>query len=79
MTTVPDLSWQGPYPGIRTNGNASGVDQAFANANRTNAGTPVAVLTPAYSGEIVLDTANNTYWRAGNLTNTSWVQTVIGA
>jgi hypothetical protein len=79
MATVPDLSWPGAYPGIHTNGNLSAVDRNYANSNRTYAGTPNSVLTPAYSGEIMLDTVSGSYWRAGNLTNTSWVQTVIGA
>lgn len=49
------------------------IDRPYRTHNRLNAGEPNTVLTPAYAGEIVLDTTNNRRWTAKALTNTSWV------
>lgn len=49
------------------------VDKSYVMWNRKNAGSPSTVLTPQYTGEIVLDTTNNTYYRAVGLANTDWV------
>lgn len=47
-------------------------DQAFCTHTRTNAGTPNAVLTPAFVGEIVFDTTNKNRWLAVGVANTDW-------
>ena len=62
MAIVPNLARQTNH-----------VDSSYNSPNRTTAADPNAVLTPQYSGEIVLDTANKKLWKAENLTNTSWV------
>lgn len=49
------------------------VDKSFVTWNRKNAGAPSTSLTPVFTGEIVLDTTNNTYWRAVGIANTDWV------
>lgn len=49
------------------------VDQPFCSPNRSNVGEPNGVLTPQYSGEIVLDTTNNCMWKAMTVANNSWV------
>lgn len=49
------------------------LDKSFCFYNRTNAGEPNGVLTPAFAGEIVLDTNNNCLWRAVGVTNNTWV------
>jgi len=49
------------------------IDPNYCTHSRTNAGEPNASLTPAFAGEIVLDTTNNCYWKAMDITNTSWV------
>lgn len=64
MATVPDKA------GVGT------LDKTLVKHNRTNAGSPAGVLTPQYSGEIVLDTTNNVLWQAQGLANDTWVQGV---
>ena len=54
-------------------GSDEGVDVSYVNASRTNAGEPNGVLTPAFAGEIVLDTTDNCLWKALTLVNNSWV------
>lgn len=48
------------------------VDKSYCTYNRTNAGTPNAVLTPEYAGEIVFDTTNKVRWKATTLANSGW-------
>lgn len=48
------------------------LDKSFCTYNRSNAGTPNAVLTPQYAGEIVWDTTNKVRWIAVALTNADW-------
>lgn len=48
-------------------------DATYCGPNRNNAGEPNGSLTPAFSGEIVLDTTGNCLWKAMTLSNTSWV------
>jgi hypothetical protein len=62
MAIVRDLS-----------GNVPQVDQAFKTYTRTSAGEPNSSLTPAFAGEIVLDTTGNALWYAAGISNTSWV------
>lgn len=48
-------------------------DKSFCSPNRTNAGEPNGSLTPAFAGEIILDTTNNCLWKAITPANDSWV------
>jgi len=62
MAIVPDLSGNNP------------LDKSYTYHNRVNAGTPNAVLTSEYAGEIVFDTTNKVRWKALNrLSNSSWI------
>lgn len=55
-------------------GNASTpIDKSFCTWNRRNAGAPGGAIVPQFAGEIILDSTNNTYWRAVGLANTDWV------
>jgi hypothetical protein len=67
MATVRDLSGNTPP---NTNGQ---VDKKYETPNRSNAGTPVAALTPQYSGEIVLDTTNRQLWYAFGTGTNDWM------
>lgn len=49
------------------------VDKQLCTPSRNNAGTPIATLTPAFLGEIVMDTTNRVLWRAVGATNNNWV------
>lgn len=49
------------------------LDRPWHTHNRTNAGTPNAVLTPGWAGEIVFDTTNKVRWKAIALTNADWI------
>lgn len=71
MATVPDLS--GNAPASMTGNGPTDRDYALSTYNRTNAGTPNAVLTPLFVGEIVYDTTNNDYYRATTSANNTWV------
>jgi hypothetical protein len=69
MAIVSNLALNGDNnPGATTN-----TDQAFNSASRSNGGEPNGSLTPAFVGEIVLDTTNNMLWKAVNVANTDWV------
>lgn len=71
MAIVPDLS--GNACAANTlGGGPTDRDYAISAQNRTNAGTPNAVLTPLFVGEIVYDTTNNEYYRATTIANTTW-------
>lgn len=48
-------------------------DRSYVNYSRTNAGEPNASITPAFAGEIVLDTTNNCLWKAMGIANNTWV------
>lgn len=48
-------------------------DAPLRTHNRSNAGEPNGVVTPAFVGEIVLDTTNNRRWQAKTLANSGWV------
>ena len=48
-------------------------DYPLCTPSRNNAGTPVASLTPAFPGEIVMDTTNRVLWRAVGPANTNWI------
>ena len=48
-------------------------DVPFDSANRNVGAEPNGTTVPMYAGEIVLDTANNCWWKATTLSNTSWV------
>ncbi len=66
MATTPDLSGNSPV--------GLGTDPKLNKPTRSNAGTPVGSLTPAFSGEIVLDTTNRVLWRGtGTSANTEWM------
>ena len=72
MAIVPDLA--GSSPGAINNSIPTGVDRKLSTPNRTNAGTPYGVLTPAYAGEMVLDSTTAQLWTtSGGLTTTSWI------
>jgi hypothetical protein len=58
----------GPNPG-----STSSTDHALDSYSRTNAGEPNSSLTPAFAGEIVLDTTNNCLWKAMGVGSTTWV------
>lgn len=49
------------------------LDYPFDSANRNVSAEPNGTTVPMYAGEIVLDTANNCWWKATTLSNTSWV------
>lgn len=49
------------------------IDPPLCTHNRSNAGEPNGALTPAFVGEIVLDTTNNRRWQAKTLLNSGWV------
>lgn len=57
---------------VEKSGNTS-IDKSFTYPNRVNAGEPNGSLTPQFAGEIVLDTTNNTLWKAITPANSSWV------
>jgi hypothetical protein len=61
MARVADLSGNNP------------TDKSFDYPNRENAGEPNGSVTPQYAGEIILDTTNNTLWKAVDASNDSWV------
>lgn len=67
MATVVDVSGNNP---IDTNH----VDDKLEHPTRYNAGDPTGSLTPAFSGELVMDTTNEILYRADGLTNTSWTR-----
>ena len=48
-------------------------DRAYCSPSRTNAGTPNAVLTPAFAGEIIFDTTNKVRWRAIGIASSEWI------
>lgn len=51
-------------------------DYTLVSANRENGGDPNGVLTPLFSGEIILDTSTKKLWQAQDQTNDSWVEAV---
>ena len=63
MATVPD----------KANTAGAVVDRKLATPNRNNAGTPVGALTPAYGGEVVLDTTNGITYVSTGITNADWM------
>lgn len=74
MPIVPDLAGVGTF---RQDGR--GTDVKLASPNRKNAGTPYGVLTPQYSGEMVLDTVNQQLYVGGAPTdNTAWTPVFYG-
>ena len=70
MAIVPDLS--GNFPASLQNG----VDTRLASVSRNNNGSPIGTLTPAFSGELVLDTTLVQIYRATGLTNLHWTPVV---
>lgn len=69
MAFVADLSGNTPRSLV---GPGPDRDYPLGSYNRINAGTPNAVLTPLFVGEIVYDTTNNEYYRATTIANTTW-------
>lgn len=49
------------------------LDRSYVNYTRANAGEPNGSLTPAFVGEIVLDTTNNALWKSMGVANNTWV------
>lgn len=49
-------------------------DNKLEQPSRNNAGTPVAALTPAFPGELVMDTTNGILYRGVGTTNTNWMR-----
>lgn len=68
MATVPDISGNSPL--------GLGIDPKLTKPTRNNAGTPVASLTPAFPGELVMDTTNRVLWRATGTTSSDWMTVV---
>lgn len=54
------------------------LDNPYCSPNRVTAADPNGALTPAYAGEIVLDTTNKKLWVANSLVNTSWITYNVG-
>lgn len=48
-------------------------DKSYFTHSRSMAGTPNGVLTPAFVGEIVLDTTNHVRWIAVTLLTSGWI------
>ena len=48
-------------------------DVPYTTYNRIVAADPNGTTTPAYAGEIVLDTTTKKLWKAMNVVNNSWV------
>ena len=53
-------------------GHTSPTDNKLCTPSRANAGTPVAVLTPAFPGELVQDTTGGITYGAYGVANTQW-------
>lgn len=49
------------------------LDRNYTTQSRQNAGTPNAVLTPAFAGELIFDTTNKVRWKSIGPTNAEWV------
>lgn len=74
MAIVVDLAGVGTF---RQDGR--GTDVKLSSPNRKNAGSPYGVLTPQYSGEMVLDTVNQQLYVGGASTdNTAWTPVFFG-
>ena len=55
------------------------LDRPLNTPNRKVAGTPIALaLTPAFSGELVLNTTDGTLWFARGIASNDWIIAVIG-
>jgi hypothetical protein len=54
----------------------AGLDRRLTTPTRNNAGTPVGALTPAFNGELVMDTTNHVLWQAVGTANTAWMRVV---
>lgn len=50
----------------------SPTDNKLSHPTRSNAGSPVGVLTPAFPGELVLDTTNFRVWRGYGTGTDGW-------
>lgn len=50
-------------------------DVKWTSASRNVAGDPntTGPLTPAFAGEIVLDTTNHAWWKSTTMVNASWI------
>lgn len=48
------------------------VDRNYCTYDVSGAGTPNAVITPNFAGEIYWDTTNKVRWKAVNLLNSGW-------
>lgn len=64
MATVRDASDNSPI--------SPGTDNSYDKVQRNNAGSPVGSVTPAYVGELIVDTTNFIVWRANGTANTAW-------
>jgi hypothetical protein len=49
------------------------LDPSYSTYTRTNAGEPNGGVTPAFVGEMILDTTNNILWKSLSAANSSWV------
>lgn len=54
-------------------------DRKLTTPTRKNAGSPQGSLTPAFAGEVVLDTTTGQLWYALDLTTTGWATAAVGA
>lgn len=69
MAIVANLADDGgPIPNY-----TNATDRKYCTHSRSNAGTPNGSLTPAFLGELVLDTTSMTRWKAVGAANTDWV------
>lgn len=68
-----------PIVGDLAFGTGPGTDRTLAKPNRKTGAAPSGVLTPQYSGELVIDTSTTQVWcGAADGTNTNWTPVFIG-
>jgi hypothetical protein len=58
---------------VNKGGTDLSTDPSYTTYTRTNAGEPNGSITPAFVGEMILDTTNNILWKSLSASNTSWV------
>lgn len=56
---------------------SSQLDNRLSSPTRSNAGSPVGSLTPAFAGEIVHDTTNRILYVAVGVSNNDWAPTSL--
>lgn len=66
MATVPNKD------GAPVSGSGRMTDPSYSLVSRTNAGTPMGALIPAFVDELVMDTTNGQLYRATGTLNNQW-------